>query len=102
MTRPLYMVIKVNFAGVSPMVRIAHVHADRDLLLSLCIAAQTTGYGGVNNHIHISTNKEGILAELRQQEYSRQMCLENYDKLNWIYFVKEVPSEASTNNHPLS
>lgn len=102
MTRPLYMVLKVNFVGVVPTVRIAHVHSDRDMLLSLCIKAQTECYKGAHTTISEMMGKERILAELRQQEYSRQMYIGNYSTSNPLYFVHEVPAEINDACHPLA
>ena len=102
MTRRLYMAIRVNFAGTVPMMRIAHVHPNRDLLLSLCINAHSEGSDCSGNTLYKGADKNRILAELRQQEYNRQMHFENHYNTKWLYFVEEVPNEINDNNHPLA
>ena len=102
MTRRLYMAIKVNFAGTVPMMRIAHVHHNRDLLLSLCIKAHSMDRNCAENPVYKGADKNRILAELRQQEYNRQMHFENNYNTKWLYFVEEVPAEINDDKHPLA
>jgi hypothetical protein len=84
------------------MMRIAHVHPNRDLLLALCIKAHNTGRKCADNPVYKGADKDRILAELRQQEYNRQLSLENHDYTKWFYFVEEVPAEMNEDNHPLA
>ena len=100
MTRPLYMVLKVNFAGTVPVLRVSHVHPNRDLLLSLAIHSQNKAKGNAKAMNPCDMNsptvdKDMLLAKLRQTDYTNTMLGTNNYSPTWLYFVEEVPRGQS-------
>lgn len=96
MTRPLYMVLKVNFAGTVPVLRVSHVHPNRDLLLSLAIHAQNKSKRMTSCDVNSPTvDKDLLLARLRQDDYTNTMLGTTSYSPTWLYFVEEVPKGQS-------
>ena len=85
----LYMILKLNVKGSLPMVRVGHVHINKDLLYSIAIAKQQGKKADLTSFVD-ADKQELILSTLRNQEYNRQMS--NYASSGpWMYFVCEVP-----------
>ena len=85
----VYMIVKLNVKGGLPIVRVGHVHVNKDLLYSIAIAKQQGQKADLTNAPCVE-KQEMILSTLRNQEYARQMS--NYASNGpWMYFVCEVP-----------
>lgn len=87
----LYMILKLNVKGGFPMVRVGHVHVNKDLLYSIAIAKQQGKNTDLTN-VPCVEKQEMILSTLRNQEYARQMG-DYASKGPWMYFVCEVPPQ---------
>ena len=87
----MYMILKLNVKGSFPMLRVGHIHSNKDFLYTIAIAKQQGKKVDLSS-IPCVDNQEMILSTLRNQEYTRQMS--NYlSNGPWMYFVCEVPQQ---------